>query len=132
MLSRRASRTASCSLRRSMMQIASGVRLLEQLERLLQVDDVDAAPLREDEAAHFGIPASRLVAEVDPGLQELAHRDDGHRDEVPFLVGWLLLPAGLAGTGLRLGPAPPSRWSAGSGYEAAAILAAVCRSSGSG
>jgi hypothetical protein len=51
-------------------EIASEVvRLPEELERLLQVDDVDAAPLREDEAAHFRVPASRLVAEVDPGLQ---------------------------------------------------------------
>ena len=54
------------------------VGLLEQLERLLEVDDVDAAALREDEAAHLGIPAARLVAEVDSGLQELAHRDDWH------------------------------------------------------
>ena len=55
-----------------------GVRFLQELEGLLQVDDVDAAALREDEAAHLGIPASRLMAEVDPGLQQLAHGDDGH------------------------------------------------------
>src|ERR671927_1019419 len=66
------------------------VRLLEELEGLLQVDDVDAAALREDEAAHLGIPAARLVAEVDSGLQELAHRDDWHYS-APF--GWVgLLP----------------------------------------
>src|SRR5207342_326757 len=47
------------------------VGLLEQLLRLLEVDDVDAAPLREDEAAHLGVPAPRLMAEVDPGLEEL-------------------------------------------------------------
>ena len=45
-----------------------GVRLLEQLQGLLQIDDVDATALREDEAAHLGIPASRLVAEVDSSL----------------------------------------------------------------
>ena len=50
-----------------------GVRLLDQVERLLQVDDVDAASLREDVAAHLGVPAARLVAEMDSGLQELAH-----------------------------------------------------------
>ena len=26
----------------------------------------------EDEAAHLGVPAPRLMAEVDPGLEELA------------------------------------------------------------
>src|SRR5262249_41877521 len=83
-------------------------------------------------AAHLGIPASRLVTEVDSGLQELAHRDDGHRDEVPF-PGWCsLLPLGSSGTDVRRTSAPPPELSSGSGYEAAAILAAICRSSGSG
>ena len=54
------------------------VRLLEQRLGLLQVDDVDAAPLGEDVAAHLRVPAPRLVAEVHSGLQELAHADDGH------------------------------------------------------
>ena len=53
-------------------------RLLGQLERLLEIDDVDAAPLREDEAAHLWVPAARLVAEVNSGLQQLSHGDDGH------------------------------------------------------
>jgi hypothetical protein len=57
------------------------VSLLEQRERLLQIDDVDAAPLREDEAAHLGVPAASLVTEMDAGLQQLPHRDDGH--EIP-------------------------------------------------
>ena len=52
------------------------VRLLEQLLRLLEVDDVDAAALAEDEAAHLRVPATRLVAEVDSGLQQLSHGDD--------------------------------------------------------
>ena len=50
------------------------VRLLEQLLRLREVDDVDPAALAEDVAAHLGIPATRLVAEVDTGLQQLSHR----------------------------------------------------------
>ena len=54
------------------------VRVLEQLQRLLQVDDVDAAAVVEDEAAHLWVPAACLVAEVDSGLQQLAHGDDGH------------------------------------------------------
>src|SRR5215210_1253493 len=47
------------------------LRLRQQPLRLQQVDDVDAAPLAVDEAAHLGVPAARLVAEVDSGLQQL-------------------------------------------------------------
>jgi hypothetical protein len=45
--------------------------LAQQQLRLEQVDDVDAAALAVDEAAHLGVPAARLVAEVHPGLQQL-------------------------------------------------------------
>ena len=55
------------------------VGLLEQLGGLLQVDDVDPAALGEDEALHLRVPAAGLVAEVDSGLQELAHGDDRPR-----------------------------------------------------
>ena len=54
------------------------VGLLQQLERLLQVDDVDAGALTEDEALHLGVPPAGLVAEVHSGLQQLLHGDDGH------------------------------------------------------
>ena len=54
------------------------VRLLEQSEGLGEVDDVDAAALAEDESLHLRVPAARLMAEVDSGLQEVLHRDDGH------------------------------------------------------
>src|SRR5918996_471157 len=60
------------------------VSFLQELKRLLQVDDVDAAALREDEAAHLGVPAARLMAEMHAGLQELAHRDDGQEDPPRF------------------------------------------------
>ena len=52
--------------------------LREQGLRLEQVDDVDAAALAEDEAAHLGVPAARLVAEVNAGLQQLRDADVGH------------------------------------------------------
>ena len=52
------------------------VRLLEELLGLREIDDVDAPALSEDVAAHLGVPATRLVAEVDAGLQQLSHRDD--------------------------------------------------------
>src|SRR2546426_2345286 len=87
------------------------VRLLQQLEGLLQIDDVDAPALREDEAPHLGIPASRLVAEMNSSLQKLSHRDDGHWDQVPFLVdviapaepGWNRHPSN-AGTATQVDP----------------------------
>ena len=45
------------------------VRVLDELLRLLQVDDVDAAALGEDETLHLRVPAARLVAEVNSSLQ---------------------------------------------------------------
>ena len=58
------------------------LRLLEQGLRLQQVDDVDAAVLAVDETAHLRVPASRLVAEVDSGFQQLLETDFGHRGEL--------------------------------------------------
>ena len=54
------------------------VRFLETFEGLAQVENVDAVPLTEYERTHLGVPASRLVAEVNSGLQELTHRDSSH------------------------------------------------------
>ncbi len=45
------------------------VRLVEQLLGALQVDDVDPAAFGEDESLHLRVPAARLVAEVNAGLQ---------------------------------------------------------------
>src|SRR6478736_3140710 len=66
--------------------------LLEPLESLLEVDDVDAAALAEDEALHLRIPATRLVAEVDSGFQKFSHADDCHG-----LSPFLLVCIGAAG-----------------------------------
>ncbi len=51
---------------------------LQQLLGLQEVDDVDAVALAEDEAAHLGVPAARLVAEVNAGLQQLFDADLSH------------------------------------------------------
>ena len=69
-----------------------GVGLVDVVERLLQVDDVDAVALGEDEALHLRVPAPGLVPEVDTALQQLSHGDDGH---VVLLV-------------IRLSPAVPA------------------------
>src|SRR5215213_3875589 len=50
---------------------------VDALQRLLQVDDVDPVALPEDEPLHLGVPAPGLVAEVDSGLEQLLHGDDG-------------------------------------------------------
>jgi hypothetical protein len=60
-------------------------RFFEPFEGLLEVDDVDAAALTEDEALHLRIPAARLVAEVNSGFQKLSHADDCHGLS-PFLL----------------------------------------------
>ena len=54
------------------------VRGVDAVERLLQIDDVDAVALAEDEPLHLRVPAPGLVTEVDTGLQQLLHGDDGH------------------------------------------------------
>src|SRR6185312_15064518 len=50
------------------------LRELDLTERLLKVDDVDAVPLGENEAAHLGVPATGLVPEVDAGREESLER----------------------------------------------------------
>jgi hypothetical protein len=46
----------------------------ELTERLLEIDDVDPVALREDEAAHLGIPTARLVSEMDASGEECFER----------------------------------------------------------
>src|SRR5450759_4130853 len=55
-----------------------GVRLIDVGQRLVQVDDVDAVALGEDEPLHLGVPATGLVSEVDAALEELAGGNNGH------------------------------------------------------
>ena len=86
-----ARRTGRCR-RGAAMLAGELLGLLEQACVLQQVDDVDAAALAEDEAAHLGVPAARLVAEVDAGLQQLPDADLGHCGAPLCRVG--LLPAG--------------------------------------
>ena len=50
---------------------------------LLEVDDVDAVALREDERAHLGMPTAGPVAEMDTGFEQLLHGNDRH-DSSPF------------------------------------------------
>src|SRR6266536_3481126 len=47
------------------------LRGLDLPQRLLEVDDVNPRPLGEDEPAHLGIPAARLMAEMDARFQQI-------------------------------------------------------------
>ena len=62
------------------------VRAVDVGQRLLQVDDVDAVALGEDESLHLRVPATGLVPEVDAALEQLAGGDDGH-GRIPFVTG---------------------------------------------
>ena len=64
-------------------------RVLQELLAAQQVDDVDPVALAEDEAAHLGVPAARLVAEMDAGLQQLSDA---------YLWHLVLLPCRCDGT----------------------------------
>ena len=52
--------------------------VLEDLDRLLQVDDVDAVALAVDEFLHLRVPPLGLVAEMHPGFQQFLHCDLDH------------------------------------------------------
>ena len=54
------------------------VGAVNEAQRLLQVNDVDAIALGEDETLHLGVPTAGLVAEVNAVVEHLAHGYDGH------------------------------------------------------
>src|SRR5439155_16602060 len=87
---------------------------LEALEGLLEIDDVDAAALAEDEPLHLRVPAARLVAEVHSGFQKLSHADDCHGLSPFLLVFAALLPAETGWNRASSAPAPPPSRPAGS------------------
>ncbi len=87
--------------------------LLEQDGGLEQVDDVDAAALAMDEAAHLGVPAARLVAEMDAGLQQFrdAYLSHGLLPYEYALVVGAWYPSGGARTHRSVTGAGRSSWS---------------------
>src|SRR5581483_11182356 len=48
-------------------------RFLEHLQRLLKIDDVNPVALTEDVFLHLGVPALRLVPEVNTRFEQLLH-----------------------------------------------------------
>ena len=51
---------------------------LSSLQRLLEINDVNPVALTENEALHFRVPTTGLVAKVNSGLQHLARGNNGH------------------------------------------------------
>ena len=80
------------------------VRLVDEGERLLQVDDVDAGTLGEDEALHLRVPTAGLVPEVHAAVEQLANGDDGH-EPYSFVLS---CRSGRRPGALAPGTAPPS------------------------
>ena len=58
---------------RSAVRLRKAYDSSSRARRLLQVDDVDAAALAEDVRLHLGVPAARLVAEVDAAREQVLH-----------------------------------------------------------
>jgi len=81
-----------------------GVGAAEQAHGLLQVDDVDAVAGAEDVRLHLRVPALGLVAEVDAGLEQIPHREQGgigglHRGFHDGVFGIAHLSLRLSGPG---------------------------------
>ena len=66
-------------------------RVFEHLERFLQVDNVNSVAFSENEFLHFGIPALRLVPEVDARFEQFLHGDI--RQLTSFL--WFAFPGSV-------------------------------------
>src|SRR5262249_18308179 len=56
------------------------------VERLIEIDDVDAVALTENEPLHLRVPAPGLMTEMDSGLEQLPHGDDSHVNSFPSVV----------------------------------------------
>src|SRR5690606_3915785 len=65
------------------------IGLVDVGQRLLQIDDVDAVAVGEDEPLHLGVPASGLMPEVRAAVKQLLHCYDSHNESsgLFFVVG---------------------------------------------
>ena len=63
------------------------LRLVQRRGGLEQVDDIDAAALAMDEAAHLWVPTACLVTEMDAGLQQLRYAYLSHGYSLLYAIG---------------------------------------------
>src|SRR6185312_13636792 len=54
------------------------IGLVDVCKRLLQIDDVAARTLGQDESLHLRVPPTSLVSEVNAAVEQLADGDNGH------------------------------------------------------
>jgi hypothetical protein len=66
----------------------------EELQRLLEIDNVNAVAGIKNVLFHLGVPPLGLVSEMNPGLKKLFHRDGRH---IFLLQGFSLRPPFDAG-----------------------------------
>src|SRR5262249_51835036 len=59
------------------------VGAIDEIQGLLEVDDVDAVALGEDEPLHLRVPAPGLMTEMHAALEQLSHGDDRCHAGVP-------------------------------------------------
>ena len=58
---------------RAVTSVTNCVGVVEQIDRLVEIDDVDAVALGEDVIAHLRVPALLLVPEVNARLEQGLH-----------------------------------------------------------
>src|SRR5262249_10975487 len=75
-------------------------RLLEQGNRLGEIDDMDPVAHPEQVRLHLGVPTPGVVAEMDTRFQQLTHRELRHSHAVISYSGWA-----------SAGVVPSSTWS---------------------
>src|SRR5215813_10483142 len=78
------------------------VSAVDELQRLLEVDDVDAVALGEYEPLHLRVPPTCLMPEMNAALEQLPHGDYRGHAGVPFPV--VRPPAGTGAIGLSWCP----------------------------
>ena len=78
----------------SLHSLAQLKRLMQQRHRLGQVNNVDVVAGAVNERRHLWVPAMGLMAEMDPSLEELAHRNIGQCHGTASLLFPVLPPRG--------------------------------------
>ncbi len=62
--------------------------LFEMTQGLLEIHDVDSISLAEDVGLHLGVPAPRLVTEMDSRLEQFFHLNRRHNSLPYRLENW--------------------------------------------
>ena len=72
---------------------------VEKPDGALEIYDINPVASTKDERFHFGVPPARLVAEMDPGFEQLFHSDNCHSTSPSGFASAPLHPAAQLGLG---------------------------------